>query len=404
MSVLRKLVYATAVGSALALSVSHAEITNDAVKIGLLTDYSGPYAHFAGTGSEIAARMAIEDFGGKVSGLPIVLLTADHQNKPAIAAAKAREWVDQEDVDVFLEMINSGVALAVNDVAGRREKVALVIGGGTSQLTNEQCTPGTVHWVYDTYAMATGTANALSDEGHDKWFFITADYAFGHALQNDVTRVVEARGGEVVGAIRHPHPTVDFSSYVLQAQNSGAGVIALANAGPDFTNAVRAAGDFGISGGSQQVAGMIATLTDIHALGLEAAQGLYLTTGFYWDMDEQTREWSQRFFEKAGHMPNMFHAGTYSALTHYLKGVEKADSDEQAEVMQAMRDMPINDFFARNGTLRKDGRMVYDMYLAQVKTPAQSKAPWDYYRIVRTIEGEQAYLPLSESRCALVTD
>jgi branched-chain amino acid transport system substrate-binding protein len=404
MSLMRKFAYAAAVATALgAPATQAAEVSGNAVKIALLTDMSGVYAGYAGRGSEIAARMAIEDAGGKVAGAPVTLLVADHQNKADIAAAKAREMADQEGVDAFLEMIGSAVALAVNDVAKDKERVTMYVGAGTTRLTNEGCHPGTVHWVYDTYALATGTADAVVDEGYKKWYFISADYAFGQALESDVTRVVKAKGGEVVGGVRHPLGTQDFSSFLLQAQNTNADVIALANAGPDFLNGVRAAKDFGVTkDGGKKLAGMIVTLSDTHALGLNNAQGLLLTTGFYWDQDEQTREWAKRFEQRAGFKPNEFHAGTYSALSNYLKAIDKAGTDDRDAVMKVMRETPVNDFFARNGKLRADGRLVYDMYLAQVKTPKESKGEWDYYKILRTIPGDQAYMPLSQSKCPLV--
>lgn len=402
MNTLQRLAVAGSTAALLVSGTASAEYSGDAVRVGLLTDMSGPYSPFAGQGAEVAARMAVEDFGSTINGVPLELLVADHQNRAEAAANRAREWVDREDVDVFLELINSAVALAVNEIARDHEKIVLVVGGGTTRLTNEECHRGMVHWAYDTYAMATGTANAIMDEGHDSWYFITADYAFGHALETDVTNVVESRGGEVVGGIRHPHPTTDFSSFVLQAQSSGADVIALANAGPDFSNAVRSANEFGITQGGQLVAGMITTLTDTHALGLDVAQGLYLTTGYYWDHDERTRDFANRFMERHGIMPNEFHAGVYSVLTNYLKAVEAAGTDERDAVMARMREEPINDFFARNGTLREDGRLVYDMYLARVKSPEESSGEWDYYDVVRTIPGENAYMPLSESKCHLV--
>lgn len=401
MSVVKKFAQTAAAAALVAAMGAQAQVSDQVVRIGLLTDMSGPYSSAGGRGTEIAARMALEDWGDKVAGARVELLVADHQNKADIAAGRAREWAEREKVDAYLELINSAVAMAVSDIAKRNNKVALIIGGGTTQLTNEACHPGVVHYAYDTYAMATGTANALMDEGYQTWFFVTADYAFGHSLERDVSNVVKKRGGKILGSVRHPHPTTDFSSFMLQAQSSGAEVIALANAGPDFANAVRSANEFGITQ-KQQAAGMIATLAETHAMGLDISQGLYLTTAFYWDRDEASREWSKRFFERAGFMPNMFHSGTYSALTNYLKAIEKAGSDDRDAVITAMRNMSLDDFYISNGKLREDGRVVHDMYLAQIKSPKESKYPWDYYRIVRTIPGDSAFMPLSESKCDLV--
>ncbi len=391
-----------AASSLLLAGTAAADFSGGSVRIGLLTDMSGPYSPFAGRGAELAARMAIEDFGDNINGVPVELLVADHQNRADTAASRAREWVDREDVDAFLELINSAVALAVNEIAKEHEKVTLVVGAGTIRLTNEGCHPGMVHWAYDTYALATGTANAIMDEGHRNWYFITADYAFGHSLENDARTVVEQRGGSVVGGIRHPHPTEDFASFVLQGQASGADIVALANAGPDFSNAVRAANEFGLGQGGQLVTGMISTLTDVHGLGNEVAQGLYVTTPYYWDQDDMAREFALRFHERSGQMPNEFHAGVYSALTHYLQAVEAAGTDDRDAVMEQLRSQPINDFFARNGKLREDGRLVHDMHLVRVKAPEDMEGEWDHYEMIRTIPGDEAYMPLSESRCALV--
>ncbi|HYG90316.1 MAG TPA: ABC transporter substrate-binding protein [Azospirillum sp.] len=391
-----------AAACAMMAGTANAEISDNAVKIGLLTDMTGTYSDIAGPGAIAAAQMAIDDVGGKVAGKPVVLLTADHQNKPDIASNKAREWIDVEKVDVFAELVTTSVALAVNAIAKQANKISLVSGTASSRITNQDCFPGGVHWTYDTYAMANGTGKAVVQEGGKSWFFLTADYAFGQNLQDDVAKVVKASGGEVKGAVKHPFPAQDFSSFLLQAQGSGAQIIGLANAGADTTNAIKAAAEFGITQSGQKLAGLLVFLTDIHSLGLQTAQGLMLTTGFYWDMDDKTREWSKRFHAKTGKMPTMVQAGVYSSLMHYFKAVEAKGSDDTATVIKAMKDTKVEDFFARNGRIREDGRMVHDMYLAQVKKPAESKGPWDYYKIVRTIPAEEAFMPLSESQCPMV--
>ncbi|HEY0836081.1 MAG TPA: ABC transporter substrate-binding protein [Azospirillum sp.] len=391
-----------AAACAMMAGTANAEISDNAVKIGLLTDMTGTYSDIAGPGAIAAAQMAIDDVGGKVAGKPVVLLTADHQNKPDIASNKAREWIDVEKVDVFAELVTTSVALAVNAIAKQANKISLVSGTASSRITNQDCFPGGVHWTYDTYAMAVGTGKAVVAEGGKSWFFLTADYAFGQNLQDDVAKVVKANGGEVKGAVKHPFPAQDFSSFLLQAQGSGAQVIGLANAGADTTNAIKSAAEFGITQGGQKLAGLLVFLSDIHSLGLQNAQGLMLTTGFYWDMDEKTREWSKRFQAKTGKMPTMVQAGVYSSLMHYFKAIEATGSDDTAAVMKKMKETKVEDFFARNGRIREDGRMVHDMYLAQVKKPAESKGPWDYYKIVRTIPAEEAFTPLSESQCPMV--
>jgi len=379
-----------------------AQISGDAVKIGVLNDQSGLYADFGGRGSVIAAQMAAEDFGGKVLGKPIQILSADHQNKPDIGSNIARQWFDVEGVDAIADLTTSSVALAVQEIGKQSGKVTLTSGAATSRLTGDACSPTGFHWAYDTVALANGTGKAVVEEGLKKWFFLTADYAFGYALEKDVSEVVKASGGQVLGSVRHPLSTSDFSSFLLQAQSSGAQVIGLANAGTDTTIAIKQAAEFGIVAGGQHLAGLLLVLSDIHALGLETAQGLVLTTGFYWDLDDESRAWSQRYYERMQRMPNMIQAGVYSSVMHYLKAVQAAGSDEGKVVAAKMKELPIKDMFARNGKVREDGRLVHDMYLARVKTPAQSKKPWDYYEIVRTIPGDQAYLPLDRSPCPLV--
>jgi branched-chain amino acid transport system substrate-binding protein len=381
---------------------ARAQLSGDAVKIGVLNDQSGLYADFGGRGSVIAAQMAAEDFGGKVLGKPIQILSADHQNKPDVGSNIARQWFDLEGVDAIADLTTSSVALAVQEIGKQSGRITLTSGAATSRLTGDACSPTGFHWAYDTVALANGTGKAVVEEGLKKWFFVTADYAFGHALEKDVSEVVKASGGQVLGAVRHPLNTSDFSSFLLQAQSSGAEVIGLANAGTDTTTAIKQAAEFGIVAGGQHLAGLLLVLSDIHALGLETVQGLVLTTGFYWDLDDESRAWSQRYFERMQRMPNMIQAGVYSSVMHYLKAVQAAGSDEGKVVAAKMKELPLKDMFARNGKVREDGRVVHDMYLARVKTPAQSKKPWDYYEIVRTIPGDQAYLPLDRSPCPLV--
>ncbi|KIL98772.1 Leucine- isoleucine- valine- threonine- and alanine-binding protein [Paramagnetospirillum magnetotacticum MS-1] len=392
--------------AALALStgMAHAQYSDGKVKIGVLTDLSGTYSDLAGKGTIVAAQMAIDDFGGKINGQPIELISADHQNKADIASGIARKWYDTEQVDVIAELVTTAAAIAVREVSKEKGKIDLVSGAASTPLTNDKCSPTGFHWTYDTYALANGTGNAVVKNGGKTWFFLTADYAFGHNLQAQTEKVVKANGGEVKGAVKHPFPNSDFSSFLLQAQASGAQIIGLANAGADTINAIKQAKEFGITQAGQQLAGLLVFITDIHSLGLETAQGMMLTTGFYWDMDDQTRAWSKRWSEKMGNgkMPSMVHAGTYSQVLHYLRAAAAAKTDEGIKVADEMRKLPINDFFAKNGKIRADGRMVHDMYLAQVKKPSESKGPWDYYKIVRTIPGDEAYQPLSESTCSLV--
>jgi branched-chain amino acid transport system substrate-binding protein len=391
--------------SAMALlgGAAQAEISGNAVKIGVMNDQSGLYADLAGQGSVEAARMAVEDFGGSVGGAAIEVLSADHQNKPDVGSNIVRQWIDVDDVDVIVDVPTSSVALAVNEIVKEKDRLFLVSGAASTQLTGEACSPNTIHWTYDTYALAVGTGRAMVQEGGDSWFFITADYAFGHQLEEDTATVVKEEGGEVLGAVRHPLSSADFSSYLLQAQGSGAKVIGLANAGTDTTNAIKQANEFGITQAGQQLASLLLFLTDVNALGLEVAQDLVLTTGFYWDMNDETRAWSERFNERVGQMPTMVQAGVYSAVAHYLKAIEAAGSDQAKPVVEQMKATPVNDFFAKNGTIRDDGRMVHDMYLARVKSPDESTQKWDYYEILRTIPGDQAFLPLSESTCPLVS-
>ena len=391
--------------SAIALaSHAHADpLSNGGVKIGVLTDLSGTYSAIAGQGSVIAAQMAIADFGGKIDGKPVELVSADHQNKPDIASAVARKWVDTDGVDAIFDLVTSSVALAVQQFAGERGIVTVNTGAATTALTGAACAPTGIHWVYDNYALAKGTGTATVKNGGDSWFFLTADYAFGKDLEATTSAFVKASGGKVLGSVRHPFPSSDFSSFLLQAQGSGAKVIGLANAGADTTNAIKQAKEFGITQAGQSLAGLLVFISDVHALGLETAQGLLLTEGYYWDMDDETRAFAKRFAERSGGaMPTMVQAGTYSAVLHYLKAVQAAATDEGKAVTAKMRELPIKDFFARNGRLREDGRMVHDMYLMQVKKPAESKGPWDYYTIKAVIPAEEAFRPLAESECPAV--
>lgn len=383
---------------------AQAEISGDTIKVGVMNDQSGLYTDLGGPGSVEAARMAAEDFGGEINGAKIEILSADHQNKPDIGSSIARQWIDQEDVDIIVDVPNSGVALAVSKLTGENDVVFLNSGAATTRLTNEDCQATTVHYTYDTYALAIGTGKAMVEEGGKSWFFITADYAFGHSLEEDTSKVVKENGGEVLGTVRHPLSSPDFSSYLLQAQGSGAQVIGLANAGGDTTNSIKQANEFGIVQGGQQLASLLIFLTDVDSLGLDVAQGLTLTTGFYWDRDDESRAFAERFAERMnGQQPTMVHAGVYSGMMHYLAAIKEIGEDGGKAVVDQMKKTPINDFFAKNGEIREDGRMVHDMYLARVKAPGDSSGKWDYYEILRTIPGDQAFQPLSASRCPLVT-
>ncbi|WP_029008098.1 ABC transporter substrate-binding protein [Azospirillum halopraeferens] len=385
---------------ALGTGMAHAQgISGDVVRIGVLNDRSGLYADLGGEGSAVAARMAAEEMGGKVAGKPIEVIVADHQNKADIGSNIARQWIDRDGVDVIADVPNSGVALAVQEIVREKNRIFLISGAATAALTGKSCSPNGFHWAYDTTALARGTGNAMVKEGGQSWFFLTADYAFGHQLESDTAAVVKANGGQVTGTVRHPLNTQDFSSFLLQAQSSGAKVIGLANAGGDTINSIKQAAEFGITQSGQQLAGLLLFITDVHALGLASAQDLMLTTGFYWDMDDQTRAWSESFEAKTGTKPTMVQAGVYSAVRHYLKAVEAAGTDEAGAVARQMRELPVSDMFARNAKLLPNGRLIHDMYLARVKTPAESKGAWDYYEIVRTIPGEEAYASLAESGC-----
>ncbi|HYD67455.1 ABC transporter substrate-binding protein [Azospirillum sp.] len=383
-------------------ALAQGKISGDTVKIGVLNDRSGLYADLGGEGSAVAARMAAEEMGGKVLGKTIEVIVADHQNKPDIGSNVARQWIDQDGVDVIVDVPNSGVALAVQEVTKTKQKVFLALGPATSRLTGDACSPYTFHWAYDTYALAVGTGRTIVEQGGKKWFFLTADYAFGHQLEADTSAVVKKAGGTVVGAVRHPLNTADFSSFLLQAQGSGADIIGMANAGGDTINTIKQASEFGLQqSGKQKLAGLLLFLSDVHALGLQVSQGLELTTGYYWDLNDETRGWAKKYMEKTGKMPTMVQAGTYSAVRHYLKAIEAAGTDEGPAVAEKMRATPVNDSFAKNGKIWPNGRMVHDMYLARVKKPADSKGPWDYYQIIKTIPGDEAFQNPKESGCPL---
>jgi branched-chain amino acid transport system substrate-binding protein len=380
---------------------AHAQISDDVVKIGVLNDQSGLYADLGGSGTVAAARMAVEDAGDSVLGKPIEIVFADHQNKSDIGASIARKWFEIGKVDMAIGFDNSAVALAVEQLAAEHNRIAIAGAVGSTAFTGKSCTATEASWIYDSYALTTSLAKAIVAEGRDTWFFITVDYTFGHSLEADATSAVQAAGGKVLGSVRHPLNTADFSSYLLQAQASGAKVVAFANGGGDMVNAIKQANEFGLTK-NQTMATLLVFLSDVHSMQLQAAQGLKFVTGFYWDRDQETRAWSRRFFERQGKMPTQVQASTYSAVRHYLTAIAAAGTDEAKAVMAKMRQMPVNDFYVRNGRLREDGRLVHDMYFAQVKTPAESTGPWDYYKILATIPGDQAFRPLAEAGCPLV--
>ncbi|MFO1112619.1 MAG: ABC transporter substrate-binding protein [Rhodospirillales bacterium] len=397
--------FSAGVGLALlTLSAAFAQVSDNVVKIGVLNDQSGVYADLAGAGSVTAARMAVEDFGGKVLDKPIEVIFADHQNKPDVATPIVNQWIDIDKVDAVVDVPTSSVALAVQEITKNKNRIHLNSTAGTSDLTGKACSPTGIHWTYDTYALANSTGRALTADGGNTWFFITADYAFGHALEKDTSAAVIAQGGKVLGSVKTPFPNQDFSSFLLQAQSSGAKVIGLGNAGGDMINSIKQAQEFGITAGGQRLAGLLVFISDIHSLGLQVTQGLVLTTAFYWDRNDETRAWSKRFGERnGGRMPTMVQAGVYSAVHHYLAAIKAAGTDEAKAVAAKMREMPVNDFFAQNGRVRADGRMVHDMYLVQVKSPQESKYPWDYYKILRVVPGDEAFRPMDQGNCPLVT-
>jgi branched-chain amino acid transport system substrate-binding protein len=391
------------IAALLSLTAGTAAAEDIPIKIGVLNDRSGVYADLAGEGSVIAAKMAVEDFGADAKGVKVDILSADHQNKPDIASNISRQWIDQDGVDVIADVPTSSAALAVNEVVREKNKIFLVSGAASSDLTGAKCSPNTVHWTYDTWALAHGTGKAMVEQGGKKWFFITADYAFGQALERDTTAVIKAAGGEVVGSVKHPFPGQDFSSFLLQAQSSGAQVIGLANAGGDTINSIKQAAEFGITQGGQKLAGLLIFISDVHALGLQTAQGLVLTEAFYWDKDDGTRAFAKRFAERSGgKMPTMVHAGVYASVLHYLKAVEATKSKDPKVVMAKMKEMPSDDPLFGKGKIRADGRHVHDMYLFEVKKPEESKGPWDYYKTLATIPADQAFRPLDQGGCPLV--
>lgn len=386
-----------------AASPAVAQISDNVVKIGVLTDMQGTYSDLTGKGSVEAARMAIADFGGKVKGVPIELVFADHQNKADIASNKAREWYDVDKVDMINDLVTSSVAIAVQELSKNKNRVSITVGAASSDLTGKLCTATGIHYAYDTYALAKGTGAATVKNGGDSWFFLTADYAFGHALERDTSAFVTAAGGKVLGQVRHPFPNQDFSSFLLQAQASKAKVIGLANAGQDTILSIKQAAEFGIVESGQRLAGLLMFITDVHALGLKTAQGLMLTTGYYWDLDDETRAFGKRYFEKTKAMPSMVQAGVYSSTMAYLKAIDATGTDEAQAVVKQMKKEPIKDFFAKGAQIREDGRLPKEMYLVQVKKPGDSKGPWDYYNVVQRIPGDEAYRPMKDGGCPLVT-
>jgi len=400
---LKRTVTAAAVAAVLAGGAAQAQVSDNLIKIGVLSDMSSLYTDLAGAGSVAAAKLAVEDSGIEKRGYKVEIVSADHQNKPDVGSAVARQWYDTEKVDVIVDVPNSGVALAVNQITKDKGKAFLAVGPGTSDLTGKACTPNTVHWAYDTWMLANGTGTAITKQGGDTWFFITADYAFGAALERDTTAAVTKAGGKVLGGVKAPLNNQDFSSFLLQAQASKAKIIGLANAGGDTTNSIKQAAEFGIVKGGQSLAGLLVFLTDIHGLGLPTAQGLIFTETFYWDMNDQTRAFAKRFAaaDKGIH-PTMVHAGVYASVLHYLKAVEALKSDDGTKVIAKMKEMPTDDPLFGKGTIRVDGRKIHPAYLVEVKKPAESKAPWDYYKVRATIPADQAFRPLADGGCSLV--
>lgn len=402
MNAFKRTLLGAAVAAALAVPAAHAQVSDNVIKIGVLTDMSSLYTDLAGAGSVLAARMAVEDSGIEKRGYKIEYVSADHQNKPDVGSAIARQWYDQDKVDVIVDTPNSGVALAVNGITKEKGKAFLVSGAASADLTGKACSPNTVHWTYDTWMLANGTGNAVVKTGGDTWFFITADYAFGHALERDTAAVVTKAGGKVVGSVKVPLNNQDFSSFLLQAQASKAKIVGLANAGGDTTNSIKQAAEFGIVKGGQNLAGLLVFLTDVHALGLPTAQGLVVTNTFYWDANDQNRAFAKRFSAgNKGIHPTMVHAGVYSSVLHYLKAVEALKSDDGTKVIAKMKEMPTDDPLFGKGSIRVDGRKIHPAYLVEVKKPSESKGPWDYYKVRATIPADQAFRPLT-NECPLV--
>ena len=403
MNALKQSLLALAIAGTFVAGAAHAQVSDNVIKIGVLSDMSSLYTDLAGAGSVLAAKMAVEDSGIEKRGYKVEYVSADHQNKPDVGSAIARQWYDTDKVDVIVDVPNSGVALAVSQITKDKGRVFLAVGPGSSDLTGKACSPNTVHWAYDTWMLANGTGTAITKQGGDTWFFITADYAFGQALERDTTAAVNKAGGKVLGGVRAPINNQDFSSFLLQAQSSKAKVIGLANAGGDTTNSIKQAAEFGIVKGGQSLAGLLVFLTDIHALGLNNAQGLIFTETFYWDMNDQTRAFSNRFApQDKGIHPTMVHAGVYASVLHYLKAVEALKSDDGTKVVAKMKELPTDDPLFGKGSIRVDGRKIHPAYLVEVKKPAESKAPWDYYKIRATIPADQAFRPLADGGCSLV--
>ena len=392
---------ATATLCALGFSAAaHAQVSGDTIKIGFISDMSGVYSDVDGLGGAEAIKMAIADAGVVLAGKKVEFISADHQNKADIAASKAREWFDQQGVDMLIGGTNSGASLAMAKVAAEKKKIFIAIGAGSSRLTNEECTPYTVHYAYDTVALARGTGGTIVKQGGKNWYFMTADYAFGHSLEKDTAEVVKAAGGKVLGSVKHPLGASDFSSFLLQAQAAKPQILGLANAGGDAINSIKAANEFGLTK-SMKLAGLLIFINDIHSLGLNLTQGMYLTDGWYWDLNPETRAWSKRYFAKMKKEPSMLQAADYSAAANYLKAVKAIGTDDTDKVMAYLKKTKINDMFTQNGEVRPDGRMVHDMYLMEVKKPSESKYPWDYYKVVATVPGAQAYVTKAESKCSL---
>jgi len=379
-----------------------ARISDGMVKIGVLTDINGPFMDNVGRGSIVATEIAVEEFGGKVLGYPVQVVSGDHQNKADVGSARVREWLDQDKVDAVTELGSSAVALAAMKIAQEKNRISIVTGAGAVRISNEDCAPTNLHWVYDTYSLAKVGTQSIVKNGAKSWYYVTADYAFGHSLESDGKRFIEGASGKVLGSSRYPFPGNDFSSYILKAQASKADAVAIATAGLDLQNAIKQGKEFGLVEGGQQVVAMLMSIVDVHGIGLKDAGGMMFAESFYWDLDESSRKFSRKFFEKTKRMPTALQAGQYSATLSYLKAIEKAKSDDVADVIKAMKSMPIQDAFAKNGKLREDGKMVHDMYLVRVKKPNESKSPWDYYTVLETVPGDKAFHPLSDSKCSLV--
>ncbi|MDO9278932.1 MAG: ABC transporter substrate-binding protein [Polaromonas sp.] len=379
-----------------------AKISDGIIKIGVLTDINGPFMDNVGKGSIVATEIAVEEFGGKVLGYPVQVVSADHQNKADVGSARVREWLDRDKVDVVTELGSSAVALAAMKIAQEKNKLTIVTGAGAARISNEDCSPTNLHWVYDTYALAKVGTQSIVKNGAKTWYYLTANYAFGHSLEDDGKKFIEAAGGKVLGSSRYPFPGNDFSSYILTAQASKANAVAIATAGLDLQNAIKQAKEYGLNDGGQQTVAMLMSIMDVHSIGLAYARGMHFAESFYWNMDDDSRKFSRKFFEKTKRMPTALQAGQYSATLTYLKAVEKAKSDDVADVIKAMKNMPIKDAFARNAKLRDDGKLIHDMYLVRVKTPQESTAAWDYYKVLETVPGEKAFHTLQESKCSLV--